>query len=606
MNGLSLLSDLRGRLAGLSRRHWLTAVMVGWLVLSADGPGLWPQPPVDPPRVIYTRPAPCEDEEGQEAQAPDGPGPHEHVWVDDQYFPWFDMQAACVNVGDGSEAARYVRCGDYVEVSPGSPLDWDICGNEGCSFPGGLADNAVSVEQWDDGGAEGQFGHFEPTGFVADGYITHYKAPMQPGLVSLQNRVDDIHYAEDPATGQPVQTFDDFPPDGVWGSATTITVWDFTISDGAPGFRPVLDAWVGPFGAKIEPATDHNGQSMARPIYFELFSSAEPGYCLNRTREHDPHEWNDTGLGDTDLKFSFPDQQGLTVHSTDFNGWWQNEAWTNEEVTTCAVDIMCLDYGAFGTLTATATVIGYPTAARLLLSDNPRTYSTYQVNGQTLYREYAPIPWDVDANYIADVWMRNSGNAADDEEDEGQCPVKGDGFSRYEEYRGFCVNGPWTELDPDAHKDVFVIDGNDPPLGIGSFAGLGVTPQVFNTPAAAGEFLADCTINFNHGTAHKHLQHGIWVVKWPLPEDGECGRTPKALNAPATFCYIDDDEILGLYGPARHMDARGAVVSHELGHACNLEHCATHQCFMHWPWNVADPLAQLYCEAPCKHAWHLY
>ena len=604
MNGLSLLSDLRGRLAGLSRRHWLTAVMVGWLVLSADGPGLWPQPPVDPPRVIYTRPAPCEDEEGQEAQAPDGPGPHEHVWVDDQYFPWFDMQAACVNVGDGSEAARYVRCGDYVEVSPGSPLDWDICGNEGCSFPGGLADNAVSVEQWDDGGAEGQFGHFEPTGFVADGYITHYKAPMQPGLVSLQNRVDDIHYAEDPATGQPVQTFDDFPPDGVWGSATTITVWDFTISDGAPGFRPVLDAWVGPFGAKIEPATDHNGQSMARPIYFELFSSAEPGYCLNRTREHDPHEWNDTGLGDTDLKFSFPDQQGLTVHSTDFNGWWQNEAWTNEEVTTCAVDIMCLDYGAFGTLTATATVIGYPTAARLLLSDNPRTYSTYQVNGQTLYREYAPIPWDVDANYIADVWMRNSGNAADDEEDEGQCPVKGDGFTRYEEYRGFCVNGPWTELDPDAHKDVFVLDWNG--LGIGDFAALGVVPHRLYVPQQPAEFGPDYQMNPNRGTANKQLQHGVMLVVW-VNDPGYLGYTVPRLNAPKPTSRIDVVQIQGLFPPPQQQEAVGVIVSHELGHACNLEHhrTGTFDCIM---WDPPTHLPHAYCsENPgCRMLWRLY
>ena len=71
MNGLSLLSDLRGRLAGLSRRRWLMAVIVGWLVLRADGPGLWPQPPVDPPRVIHARPAPCDEKPAPEqAQAP--------------------------------------------------------------------------------------------------------------------------------------------------------------------------------------------------------------------------------------------------------------------------------------------------------------------------------------------------------------------------------------------------------------------------------------------------------------------------------------------------------------------------------------------------------
>jgi len=579
--------------------------MVGWLVLSADGPGLWPQPPVDPPRVIYTRPAPCEDEEGQEAQAPDGPGPHEHVWVDDQYFPWFDMQAACVNVGDGSEAARYVRCGDYVEVSPGSPLDWDICGNEGCSFPGGLADNAVSVEQWDDGGAEGQFGHFEPTGFVADGYITHYKAPMQPGLVSLQNRVDDIHYAEDPATGQPVQTFDDFPPDGVWGSVTTITVWDFTISNGAPEWwRPELDLGAY-FTAKIEPATDHNGQSMAGYINFSLGASSEPGYCLNRTRVSQPDpQWNDTGPDDADLKFP-PDQDPNIQVSADCS--W---AATAEPALEASVTVRCLDYGAYGSIIAEAqTLQGIMASARLLLDDDPRTYYTYQVNGETYFRYYAPIPWDEDGNCIWDGWQWNAGNALDDEEPGGALP--GDGFSRYEEYRGLTVNLGWTWLDPDADQDVFILDWEalksppgGPPLpgiGAGDLPSLGVAVHVIHYPEAKNIEYEPGTayINYNCDTAHCNSQPGVYVIDQVIQHAGQCGQTDVKLDRPNPTSFIDIAKINALYQQAAP-EATQMLVGHELGHACNLAHhggATTRACVMWDVPAVGDPLHHTYCNA---------
>jgi len=536
--------------------------------------------------------------------------------VDDQYFPWFDMQAACVNVGDGSEAARYVRCGDYVEVSPGSPLDWDICGNEGCSFPGGLADNAVSVEQWDDGGAEGQFGHFEPTGFVADGYITHYKAPMQPGLVSLQNRVDDIHYAEDPATGQPVQTFDDFPPDGVWGSVTTITVWDFTISNGAPEWwRPELDLGAY-FTAKIEPATDHNGQSMAGYINFSLGASSEPGYCLNRTRVSQPDpQWNDTGPDDADLKFP-PDQDPNIQVSADCS--W---AATAEPALEASVTVRCLDYGAYGSIIAEAqTLQGIMASARLLLDDDPRTYYTYQVNGETYFRYYAPIPWDEDGNCIWDGWQWNAGNALDDEEPGGALP--GDGFSRYEEYRGLTVNLGWTWLDPDADQDVFILDWEalksppgGPPLpgiGAGDLPSLGVAVHVIHYPEAKNIEYEPGTayINYNCDTAHCNSQPGVYVMNAQLQKPGQLGQTDTRLNWPNPISYIDLAEISLWFGQMA-APARPMIVGHELGHACNLEHhggTTTRGCVM---WDLpgpADPLHHDYCVANpgCKGLYFLW
>ena len=51
---------------------------------------------------------------------------------------------------------------------------------------------------------------------------------------------------------------------------------------------------------------------MARVIEFGLGSSAEPGYCMNATREQGL--WTDTTVQDNDLKF-FPNQSGLEVYA---------------------------------------------------------------------------------------------------------------------------------------------------------------------------------------------------------------------------------------------------------------------------------------------------
>jgi hypothetical protein len=492
--------------------------------------------------------------------------------------------------------AYYVRCGDTVQIGPGSPTDVDHCRNDGCPFGNGEAVNHVVPVEWSHGGAGGAFGHLVGTQFEAGDPITHYKAPMTPRVVALSVKTDDIPSDVQPGTDPPVEvaTFDD--PAGWQELPTKITVWDFTISDATQGWRPSLDA-ERTFTAKIEPELDHNGQSMERLINFQLSSSSEPGYCLNRTRVSQPDpQWNDTGPDDADLKFP-PDQAGLTLCGYT----WAD---TTQPVPQATIAVRCLDYGAYGSLRAWAAVPPEAPSetARLLLQENPRIYYTYQVNGLTYFRYDAPIPWDEDGNCIWDGWTWNAGNALDDFE-RGEGERAGDGFSRYEEYRGFTVNMDWTQLNPENDRDVFVIDGNVPSLGIGSFAQLGLKPHVFNTLAATGEFLQDCTINFNDGTAHKQYQRGIWLFKKPFPPPPDypadlCGYTHARLNEPWARCQIDDDRILAKYLQARHLQARAAIISHELGHACNLEHCETQtqECFMRaGPWDPGDGLPTLYC-----------
>jgi len=655
MNGFSLLSDLRSRLAGLSRRRWLTAVMVGWLVLSADGPGLWPQPPVDPPRVIYTRPAPCDEKPApEEAQAPDGPPPHEHAWDDDdpQYQGHYQLQAGAVTLNpDGPPAEEgdyYIRCGETVRIGPGTPTDTDHCRNEGCPFGNGEAVNNVSPVDWRDGGAEGEFGHLEGTQFEVGAPVTHYKAPMTAQVVALTVKTDDIPRDVEPGTNPPVEvdTFDD--PARWQEIPTKITVWEFTISDGAAGFRPERPTPPGvqrTFTATIDPATDHNQESLARTLMFLIGSSQEPGYCLNMTWEHDPPEWNDTSAQDPDLKFPSPDPNGVTVTSYR-DGQCRDVATTTEPRRTWTVPVACLDYGAYGCVVACAWLPGGggPHLARLRLGEqNPDGSYNYKKDNAGNYWELAPLPWDENTetgtfgeNCIWDGWAHDGdtpGNQTTDLENVGQCVVsgeakRGDGFSRYEEYRGFSVNGDWDDFDPIGEKDVFVIDDeaihpdpNDPrKLGVGHFDRLpGVKPHLIETPSSCGVEYDDDTLLITRyaKTASNHSQHGIMVKIGAEATEDELGDTPWSLNLPQVFSLVDVYEIERNWAPAEAAAQIRSIIAHELGHACNLHHwhpgdsTDEHdpnyrpECVMIFPSRAGERPRDAYCTESPGHS-HLY
>ena len=75
------------------------------------------------------------------------------------------------------------------------------------------------------------------------------------------------------------------------------------------------------------------------------------------------------------------------------------------------------------------------------------------------------IPLDDDEDHIADYWeeewsiSQEPGDADNDDMPAGigRDSAKGDGFTNYEEYRGFQVMGQWTETSP-VFKDLFILD----------------------------------------------------------------------------------------------------------------------------------------------------
>jgi hypothetical protein len=77
----------------------------------------------------------------------------------------------------------------------------------------------------------------------------------------------------------------------------------------------------------------------------------------------------------------------------------------------------------------------------------------------------------------------------------------GDGFSNYEEYRGFFINGIWDDTDP-THKDIFIYD--ELGFGVGLFTEMNLTVSLINQD----EFDEDKFMNFNRGYGTLESQDG--------------------------------------------------------------------------------------------------
>jgi hypothetical protein len=367
---------------------------------------------------------------------------------------------------------EYVRIGGgitQIEVAHSSEMDEDYCTNPDCSFPNGVAPNETFRLGWSDGEVGGKFGHLVEGSFVESAnpdMVTHYKAPMdvtKAGVITIYLMIQDIPFAEDPATGQIIQTTDD---DGGIGFAR-LTAWDFTISNGAAGWRPRRDE-ERQFTATIVPASDHRSppNSMARHITFWLARpliedpwgcSREPGYCLNATRV--TGAWTDTTANDNDLKFHPNEPNGpnedFVVSSQDANlPLNYDQAVTVNQVLTETVTVRCLDYGAYGRIVAVADFPNDIMAAA-------RRVDTLPPNEK--YEAQIPID-ENPQNYIYDGSPFNNRAAAWDEENDPHSisrltgvDTPGDGFSQYEEYRSIVYDGGWNEnlFDRD-RKDVFV------------------------------------------------------------------------------------------------------------------------------------------------------
>ncbi len=524
------------------------------------------------------------------------PSQHEHKWTAGAPIP---KPIVILTYPSTTYQIRYLRCYEIACLFDiASATDWDQCTAPGCPFPNGWAADGKVRVRWSDNGAGGLFGtldsngNFIPLDPVADAQqITHYMG-LQPGIVHITLEVEDmgLYYNDDGPVSNDADN-------------GNVTVWEFWITPCPENWRPKLDSSLN-FTAYIRPTTDHRGQSMARTIKFFLESSFEPGYCLNATRE--VGAWNDTR--GYDLKF--PDQPGFTIGGLD-----RNIATTVSATTDVKVQVVCLDYGAYGAISAIADGLGQ---ARLK---------------GTLDKWEAQIPVDENPrNFIADVWGGNRlGEAMLDNENVPAGRTPGDGFSLYEEYRGFVVKGVWTELDP-FRKDVFIVNLLDEyhpgiGLGLGYFPNLGtINHVIWHTEYRSTPYRPQ-HINFNFMTAHVENQSCIVLTDGGYSLEDLGGETTVSLPfSPECIIYTQNIREVGrpnildrFTWDLEDVEFTRIIIAHELGHAVHMRHHLSdepnftqeqYNCVM-FSWRTIEEaviwlmtLPRDYC-AICRSEWYL-
>jgi len=228
---------------------------------------------------------------------------------------------------------------------------------------------------------------------------------------------------------------------------------------------------------------------------------------------------------------------------------------TNRTMTAATVVVKANDYGAWGKLKCEVNPGGH-------------WFPCSSENGEG----YVTIPRDHDENKIADFWEEDkgvSGDAAadDDETPEGREP--GDGFSNYEEYRGFQIGGVWRDTDP-TEKDLFVHNASNREeitSGIREFdTKSGLTVHEINADELDR---ASRIVNFNRGIKQAVSRN----------DQGQAGLIVVVEDLAKLVCGQVDTDGEAIGGPNITQRVKispncvnGSTTVHELGHAVNLWH----------------------------------
>ena len=231
----------------------------------------------------------------------------------------------------------------------------------------------------------------------------------------------------------------------------------------------------------------------------------------------------------------------------------------------------CFDWGAYGTLKVTAIMPGGKKITGFL--------SGYPEITDIL------IPKRSNGSKIADIWKQvNRVPELADDDDSESTPVgdsdPGDGFTLYEEYRGFSVKGEYTNGNP-TKKDLFIFsESNDFLPGIQLFKGL--TNLEVHTQLYESEFdKKNRLMNFNHSVGpdkpHSVDQHGLWI-KPIAPKDAKGYSFTDHLGPPKNVDSVNISPTV--YSPTSIEEGSSAtfhnqlnsIVAHELGHAVHIAH----------------------------------
>ena len=282
---------------------------------------------------------------------------------------------------------------------------------------------------------------------------------------------------------------------------------------------------------------------------FTLFDvSSERGYAMNKGDENS-----------LDLQFAEGQQDFSDPEKTN-DGWIIESTKTTSEMD---VKVESLDYGAWGKIKAEVNVEG-------------TWYECTSIDGDN----YVTIPYDDDEDHIADMWEEHFGVEDDSEnaDDDAQPESKqdGDGFTNYEEYRGFYVNGVWTEWEfSPEKKDLFIYD--EIGMGVANFTETQLKIHLIDKK----EYDSHRVVNFNrgHGTLTSQSgQKGLYLHQEELT--GLWGEVRPTVGTPNVVEEVVMDSIGGAAisayiekGPEGGFLRNYSVsIAHELGHAVNIMH----------------------------------
>ncbi len=246
--------------------------------------------------------------------------------------------------------------------------------------------------------------------------------------------------------------------------------------------------------AKLQGPDGGAAKVKARKIIFELTgTSREPGVALNFPLAA-------VTPGDFDLQFS-PKSNPPARYIISGPGNQRAET-VPGQYTSASVMVSSFDWGAWSTLKVTAE-----------LEDGRRVIGHLKSkSGPTDIL----LPKRAKDSKIADIWKEKAGVSLPDDDDSETGPAgdisPGDGFSLYEEYRGFYVHGEHVAGDP-KKMDFFVRNyiGGDAEPGIFLFTDL--TGAEVHSKLLDTEFDRQKRVmNANHGQGpHLVDQHGVFL-----------------------------------------------------------------------------------------------
>jgi len=294
---------------------------------------------------------------------------------------------------------------------------------------------------------------------------------------------------------------------------------------------------------------------------FELVDTTrEKGICLN---------WPKEAKESYDLKIEQDLNDELSVTNDKGKPTEGQEAHTkSNNLNESLVTISCFDYGAFAKLKVTAILDeGKKTEIRIpahLESDK----SMYELT----------IPKDKNDNKIADSWEESKGVMGKPADDDSESDPEGDGdsgdgFTLYEEYRGFMEDGFHIWGEP-KKKDLFIRNeiGDNVLPGIELFKSI--TGLEVHSKLTSDELGTTRVIN-RHRTemAHSVDQHGLKIVRGSQQFRSEAvweEGVKKIIGTPKRFKHVEiETGLLGRMTASVKLDRK---VAHELLHCCNVEH----------------------------------